>query len=284
MLAKNFTFGLIGASKTGLSIAKNLEKAGCQPKFVWNRSKTGLERARNYVDFEKFTTQINDLPHANGYIISVSDDSIQLVAKKLSETDQNLKDIVIFHTSGFHSSKSLEILQKKGAITGSLHPVISIPNIESGIDIIPETVFTCEGPAAEQLNEIGNLIGRKAIIINRKQKQYIHLSAVFINNYSTVMIAAIKNLMQDKGLDPGQTEDILKKLSKQAADTWHLPIHKALTGPIVRKDLKTIQGHIKLLDNYPDLKELYRAFGKLTADLHSAELQSIGRIFDKESK
>jgi len=284
LLAKNFSFGLIGASKTGLSIAKNLEMAGCQPKFVWNRSKTGLKRAQNYINFENYTTEIKDLTDADVYIISVSDDAIEKVSEKISGSGQILNDIVIFHTSGFHSSKTLEILQKKGAIVGSLHPVISIPNIENGIDIIPKTVFTCEGPASEQLKKIGNLIGRKAIVISRKQKQYIHLSAVFVNNYASVMIAATKNLLEEKGLDPHEAEDILKPLSLQAANTWDLSIHSALTGPIVRKDLKTIQGHIKLLDNYPDLKQLYSAFGKLTADLHSAELQSIGRIFNEESE
>lgn len=266
MAEKLKSFGLIGASRVGVSIAWNLHKNNYSPAYLWNRSYERLEKAGQYVNFDKFTTELENLPDVDLIIISVTDDAIESMAEKLARSNCNLSETLVFHNSGFHSSSILKKCDSKGAKVGSFHPVVSIPDIEKGIELIKKTVFTCEGKASIELKGIADTIGNKGIIINQEQKKYIHLSAVFVNNYYSVLIAAIKNLMDSKGFANEDCKELFLKLSQQAAATWRLPISEALTGPLARGDLKTIRGHIKLLDNYPDLQELYRKFGIVASD------------------
>lgn len=275
MSEKKFKFGLIGTSRVGTSIAWHLKKVGHTPVFVWNRSESGLDKARNYLKFQNQLTDFAELPEIDVVIISVSDDAIQPVAEKIAKHNNDLSNTLILHNSGFHSSHILQSLSKIGAQTGSLHPVISMPSIAEGIRIIPETVFTCEGEAEIELKRIADQIGRKGIIIDRKQKTYIHLAAVFVNNHVTTLIAAIKSLLEEKGVDSQDSSEILQKLSLQAANTWGQSLEKSLTGPVVRKDSETIKGHIKLLDNHPNLQEIYKKFVDLTVDLLSDDNRSL---------
>jgi len=279
-LAKKLkSFGLIGASRVGVSLAWNLKKNNFDPAYLWNRSEEGLEKAGQYVNFDKFTTEYENLPDVDLIIISVTDDAIESMAEKLARSRSDLSETLAFHNSGFHSSSILKRLASRGAKTGSLHPVVSIPDIEKGIELIPETVFTCEGKAGRELKDIADTIARKGIIINQEQKKYIHLSAVFVNNYYTALIAAIKKLMGSKGLAREDCSEIFRKLSQQAAATWDKPISQSLTGPLARGDIKTAKGHIKLLDNYPNLQELYRRFGSVTSDLYPKINDEILELF-----
>ncbi|MCF7884954.1 MAG: DUF2520 domain-containing protein [Candidatus Marinimicrobia bacterium] len=276
----HYSFGLIGASKVGISLSWHLQNKGHKPRFLWNRSKEGWHRGRKFLKFHYYTREFNSLSDVELFIISVTDDAIEEVAWNLAEASEDLTDKIIFHTSGFHSSEILRPLRLRGAKIGSLHPAVSISNIKAGIEVIPETVFTCEGDAQNELKAIADQIGKKGTIISAEQKQYLHLSAVFVNNYVTALITALKNMMQQKGISPQDSKGLLQKLSQQATESWGQSIKESLTGPIVRGDINTIKGHLKLLENYPDLEELYIKFANLAVDLYPEKLKEINETVE----
>ncbi|HPD26528.1 MAG TPA: DUF2520 domain-containing protein, partial [Candidatus Marinimicrobia bacterium] len=41
---------------------------------------------------------------------------------------------------------------------------------------------------------------------------------------------------------------------------WEKNVADALTGPLMRGDYQTIEKHLALLDDYPELKKLYQDF------------------------
>src|SRR6056297_3178178 len=135
-------FGLLGASKTGTTIAYHLWKKGWQPEFLWNRSKPHLERTLGFVPFQNSTTDISHYRrNCDLIIISVSDNAIKSVAHSFLKLYRNQAQVQIFHTSGVLDSAALLPHQN----IGSFHPVISISSIEEGIRQLPATTFTCEG-------------------------------------------------------------------------------------------------------------------------------------------
>jgi len=265
----NKTFALLGASKTGITLAHYLEKAGLEPAFLWNRSSEGIQLARKYIQFRKESTDLSQIPaDVEWIIIAVKDDAIGKVAQQLVSVFKNGDRKKVFHTSGAWDSKLLEPLQKKGCRTGSFHPLISIPDIQTGIRMIPGSVFSCEGEIRDDLLDLARLIGVTGIALNSEQKETVHLSAVFVNNYVTVMIQALKQFARAKGISDDTLKLLLERLSEQAFDNaWKKSLKDSLSGPAVRGDEKTIQKHRELLESLPELKNLYDQFLALTRQL-----------------
>ena len=257
---KMMKFALIGASKTGTSIAYHLQKNGHQPIFLWNRSKENLAKSNEYVNFENTSTSMENFPvNCDFIIISVRDDAVKTIADQFLKKWKN-QTAKIFHTSGALDSSIFGDYQN----SGSFHPVISISSIEEGIDIIPQTTFTCEGNIAEFLVQLAEEISESGIQLSKEQKQNIHLSAVFMNNYLAAMIEKIKILNKNAELDECSTEKILQSIAQQTiTKSWKNPIEETLTGPIKRGDVKTIQKHLNILQNDNLFQQLYKNFGNI---------------------
>ncbi len=269
MISSKGSFSIFGASRVGISLAYHFHRAGYSPEFVWNRSEEGLNKALRWVPFKYESTSIKDFQgKSNWIIISVSDDAIESIAQKLAESVDNLNNVNAFHTSGILSSEVLNPLKENGYRTGSFHPVLSVPDIRTGIRKMPSAVFTCEGKIQKELVVLAERIGGKGIQLTHEQKELVHVSSVFLSNYSISLIAAVKELCKKKGLSEDKTRMILKGLSEQAVENgWNKSLSDALTGPIVRGDVKTIKKHLELLDEYPDLKKLYADFGSLAVNM-----------------
>jgi len=269
MVKMNKRFALLGASKTGITLAHYLEKAGLEPAFLWNRSLKGIQLARKHIQFRKDSTDLSQIPaDVEWIIIAVKDDAIEEIVQQLLGVLKNGDGKKVFHTSGVWDSKPLKPLQKKGCRTGSFHPLISIPDIETGIRMIPGSVFSCEGEIRDDLLDLAQLIGVTGIALNSEQKETVHLGAVFVNNYVTVMIQALKQFARAKGISDDTLKQLLERLSEQASDNaWKRSLKDSLSGPAVRGDEKTIQKHRELLENSPELKKLYDQFLALTRQL-----------------
>lgn len=257
------SFCLIGASRVGISLAYHLHRIGYRPGFVWNRRSERLAQARQFVPFQNFSTEmeIGCHNHPEWIIIAVSDDAIEEVAKKLADCGQDFSAVKVFHTSGFLNSQALSSLKHKGAATGSLHPVVSVPDIPTGIKMLKNCVYTCEGALKKPLMELVNTIGGQPFQLNRRQKEVIHLSSVFLNNYVVLLINAIKQLNADNLLPPDKARAILESISRQAILIgWEKSLAEGLTGPLIRGDYKTIEKHLDLLEDFQELKRLYQGF------------------------
>ncbi|MBO8130459.1 MAG: DUF2520 domain-containing protein [Candidatus Marinimicrobia bacterium] len=262
---KKNSFALLGASKTGISISYHLSKKGYIPAFCWNRSSERLKNALKYIDFKRYSTDLKNLPQNIDFmIISISDDAIESLVQRLCKLHYDLNDIIIFHTSGAIGSKALSPLKKIGAKTGAFHPFISIPDIETGISLIPETLFTCEGDIANWLKNLAEKIGKIGIIVTEKQKLILHTVAVFLLNYTVGLATEIKKLMSTNQLEiENFREDFNKIFSNKFDSSITNNFKKEISGPILRGDYNIIKKHIEILEEYPELKSLYLLSGKI---------------------
>jgi len=269
------SFALIGASKTGIALAYHLEKAGYSPAFLWNRRQEGIDRVHGYVEFKKVSTEIELIPQdIDWIIIAVSDDAIPTVARDLSNVLKEGTGKRVFHISGAWDADLLNDLKMQHCRTGSFHPLLSVPDIETGISMVENAVFSCEGDIAGELQLLAKEIGGTGIQLTTDQKSLVHLSAVFVNNFQTVTIQALKQLALSKNISSEMLSALLKTLSRQAIDNaWTKSLSESLTGPVIRGDQKTIDKQLNQLANTPELKNLYEQYVTLTRHLLKKELE-----------
>jgi predicted short-subunit dehydrogenase-like oxidoreductase (DUF2520 family) len=272
MKGRKLTFSLIGPGKLGMTIANALIVKGYKAKSIISKTEGTIERAKSLLKAESFSTNIEDLTEIGDLLlISVPDDAIEKVAKEVSRSNSQLKQIVCLHFSGVNSSELLMSLEKKGALTGSLHPLYSFGD---RIDSVPSGVlFTYEGTAgAESIAEeiVSSLKGKK-INIDFSEKPLYHFASSLAGNMSHTLFFLASDIIENVlGQDPQQyRKEIVIYLKSVLRNIQNQSWKEALTGPVKRGDYKTIEKHMDALDKLErkDLKELYNKLIVLTRNM-----------------
>lgn len=198
----------------------------------------------------RFITDIRQLKEADIYIIAVPDDTIQELSKKLP-----LKNKLVVHTSGSVALNHLSDNNKKGVF----YPLQTFSkNAVVDFKTIPICIEANNKEDLESLKQLGSAISENIQEINSKEREQLHLSAVFVNNFVNYLYQVGSDLLLDNSL----SFDLLKPLIKETAKKMEsLNPVDSQTGPAKRNDIKTIENHLLLLEGSP-YKELYHKITK----------------------
>ena len=100
-------FGVLGSGKTGISIAYHLWQSGSEPLFLWKRFLKRIEKASQYVPFDKCTTKLDAYPGNCDFIMVSACDGVLENMINYFVTLNKINGKKIFHLSGAMSSKVL---------------------------------------------------------------------------------------------------------------------------------------------------------------------------------
>jgi predicted short-subunit dehydrogenase-like oxidoreductase (DUF2520 family) len=110
-------------------------------------------------------------------------------------------------------------------------------------------------------------ISEKLLETNSKQRKALHASAVFVCNFTNHLYTIGADICQKNNL----SFDLLKPLIKETASKIEqLPPQEAQTGPAIRNDRGTIEGHLELLDQ--NQKNIYELLTASIYNLHGKKL------------
>ena len=281
--------GFIGAGKVGVAIAHALKNKGFEVATVTDvTGEKALNRARQYLgDSVSYTdNNMEVIGTCDIVAITTQDGVIRDVVKEIHEKTERLDGKLFFHTSGAHPSSILKPLDEKGAILGSLHPLQTFPDIDSAIRVLPSTYIFIEGDerALRTLEALGKGIGHAVIPIDGKNKVYYHLCAVFVCNLLCSLLYASEEIMEKIDIPLEPFFPIINATLQNIEAKGPL---LSLTGPIVRGDSETVEGHIDALKNMKLNKQIYKALSLAALDMvkerkiHSQEtLDALQRILE----
>jgi predicted short-subunit dehydrogenase-like oxidoreductase (DUF2520 family) len=218
------------------------------------------EKLSHLLPSKKITNDISTLADADVYIISVSDDAIATVSSELQ-----FKGKLVVHTSG---STPLEVLDNKNH-RGVFYPLQTF-SAAKAVDF--STVPLClESELAEDhqmLHTLAQAISKSIYDIDSKQRQALHVAAVFVSNFVNHMYVLGSEVCAQNNIP----FDILKPLIKEVADkAASLPPLQAQTGPALRGDQKTISRHLDFLQD-EKLKEIYTLLTHSIQQTHEQKL------------
>ncbi|MEX2477518.1 MAG: DUF2520 domain-containing protein [Gracilimonas sp.] len=259
---KNSRISIIGLGQVGMTFLEVLSEKNFEITSVFNRSEIESSIQSKYPKtiFQAGLPEKND-PLGDLIFLTVSDDAISEISTQLSRKINGFDGKSIVHCSGTHSSKVLEPFQEKGATVASFHPIKAITKKTSSFNNI---WFDMEGDELllTMLEELADLFGANSFRVEPEAKPFLHASAVVASNY-LVVLADLVTKISAKGNIP---EDIaIKALSPLMENTLsnikELGVTDALTGPIARGDVQTIEKHLQSLDAEPGLSELYKKLG-----------------------
>ncbi|AXG70650.1 hypothetical protein KORDIASMS9_02893 [Kordia sp. SMS9] len=222
---------------------------------VYNRSEKALQYFKNVAT----TTSLKTLLEAAVYIIAVSDDAIASVSNKLPFTDR-----LVVHTSG---SASMHVLHKKNR-RGVFYPLQTFTKGKKvDFSTIPLCLEAREKADFTLLQTIATAIGSPSYKISSEQRRALHVSAVFVNNFSNHLYRIAHEICEANHVP----FHILHPLIQETANKINtLTPYMAQTGPAKRGDEKTINDHLAKLDT--DIhKEIYTLLTQSIAKTYGRE-------------
>lgn len=222
-------------TNAGANIIQTVRKTAEAPKKKF--SKTSIS------DFKKIKKD------ADVYVICVPDDAIAAVVKAMPD----VKGTVV-HTSGSVPMSAL----KKFKAHGVFYPLQSFSKeMKVTVNAYAICIEASSKQVAEDLMECAGGISKNAYLLNSKQREIVHLAAVFANNFSNHMFVIAKDILDEEQLP----FEILKPLILETAfKIVDVDPKDAQTGPAVRGDKKTITRHETMLKS--STAKLYRKLSK----------------------
>ena len=114
------------------------------------------------------------------------------------------------------------------------------------------------------LRHLGDHIGAKVYVIAGKDKVLYHLSAVFVCNLLSALFYSGKGLMEKINIDFEPFLPIIRATLKNIENKGPLA---ALTGPIVRGDVKTVKAHLASIEDMELHKKVYKALSEVAVQM-----------------
>jgi predicted short-subunit dehydrogenase-like oxidoreductase (DUF2520 family) len=242
------TISIIGSGNVGTHLGKAFLKAGFNIKEVWSHQQKNaalladLLHAKTCLEIGAISTDVDLI------LISVKDDYLEDVIRELPP---NILSVV--HTSG---SLEMKLLDGKAKNTGVFYPLQSFNKAEEmDLSDLPFCVEASNDNFGDQLFELGNHISGHAEYINSTQRAYLHIAAVFANNFSNYIFSMAYELAAKKNIS---FQLLLPLIRHTALRLGNEDPFMKQTGPAKRNDLNLIQKHLELLQNDPEAKEIYQ--------------------------
>jgi len=248
---------ILGSGNVGNHLVQRFEKSTDVNVIQWyNRN---LPNINSFPKSIIKTNNINNLLEADIYIIAVNDDKIREVSSKLKFNNR-----LICHTSG---SKNLKELSSKNR-RAVFYPLQTISKSSDINNIKTPFCIECENKDDTKiLEKLCNSIDSKFYNINSKQREKLHLAAVFVNNFTNQMYSIAKEITDENNID----FDILKPLILETANKINnLDPKSVQTGPAIRGDFETIKKHI---NNLTDIK--HKSVYKILSSLINKDYEKL---------
>lgn len=259
-------FSLVGAGRMGTALGRILSRSSrfrlegiiCGSLASSRRAAARIGRGRG---FSAATAAVGE---SNLVLICVPDRQIAQVARALAASDLCWKNRTVLHTSGAQDRSELSALARKGAHTGSIHPLQTLTGGQSDVRNLRGAPVFLEGDARAVRvgREIARALGGRAAVIPAEGKTAYHLCACFLSNYLVCLVSLGLDLLPNRsgrrfardwiGLFTPLLQATVANLEKGGPAG-------ALTGPISRGDSLTLKKHLDHLDKAaPELRELHR--------------------------
>lgn len=234
------TITIIGTGNVAEILGQRLFNEGFQLVSVVGRNKDRVTELAN-----KWSARIENIDSISGQFVLVC--LPDTVVKEVVEQIDNQK--IVVYTAG--SLSLSEIAHPNG---GVFYPLQTFSKSRKSINLkFPLLIEAKTSELAHVIREVGARISNVVEFCDSEKRKRIHLSAVYINNFSNHLISLGQTLAKKNQIDPQLFSDLIEETCEKLKE---LTAEEAQTGPAVRNDLVTIKSHLELLEG--DQREIYK--------------------------
>jgi predicted short-subunit dehydrogenase-like oxidoreductase (DUF2520 family) len=252
---------VVGAGRLGTTLGAAMASKGFDVAAVSCRNRPSARESARLIGGARATTSpARAAASADVVFLCLPDDALAPQVRKLASTLSDWKGKTVFHTSGILAADVLAPLKAKGALTASFHPAQTFPRKDAAPGSFRGVAFVMEGDAAavDLGRRIARRLGGRILTLQPKHKALYHAACHLASGGMTSLLDAAAFLLQEAGFNPRQAADILFPLAERTLqNVKKIGPRKALTGPVVRGDIRTVEAHLAALVREPGIRNLY---------------------------
>jgi predicted short-subunit dehydrogenase-like oxidoreductase (DUF2520 family) len=268
------TLALVGPGRAGTTIALALNVSGWQVIGVAGRAPDAPSTTSTAACLDAPPSLVSDIGRgARVVMIATPDAAIESVATACAASLE--RDALVFHLAG---SRGLDVFDalleaRPDVRVGAMHPLQSFASTSAGLGRLPGSWAAVTGdPEVEAI--AAELDLRPFRVEDSRRAQY-HAAAVVASNHVVALLGQVERMAKASGVP---FDAFAPLVIASVENAFRLRPEGALTGPISRGDLKTVQSHLEALD--PGERDAYRALAREAARLAGRRDNALDRILD----
>ena len=238
---------IIGSGNVAAVLGRKFKAAGHSIIQIFSRNAS--EATKLAYEWDTESTNYKSLINRDGevYIIAISDDAIEDVVK-----DLQLPGKVIAHTA---ASVPKEVLKEVSHHYGVFYPLQSLRKEMVDLPEIPVFFDGSDERTKKKLELLAHSIAdEKVVEAGDDARMKLHVAAVIVSNFTNHLYTLAEDYCRKEGLGFKQ---LLPLIEETAMRIKEISPKAAQTGPALRHDRETIEKHLHLLKDHPQLKNIY---------------------------
>ncbi len=268
---------MVGLGRLGGSLSIALANAGAQVVAVadtrpdaarWVTERLGLSPVDDAISVLKSG------PHV--VFLSVPDAAVEQAAARLAVGlaghPSPQAPPAVLHCSGVTSVDALSPCARAGSLTLSFHPLQTFSDAETGAALLRGAAIAVT-PGPNGGFELGCMLaeslGARPFLLPEDRRVLYHAAACVAANYLVTLEHVAERMFVEAGLPQDNALDYFLPLVRGAVENVSTRgTVAALTGPLSRGDVSTVQAHLEALRAMaPELDPVYRTLGLATLDI-----------------
>jgi predicted short-subunit dehydrogenase-like oxidoreductase (DUF2520 family) len=238
---------IIGSGNVAAVLGRKLKAAGHNIMQIMSRNASAASALAYEWDTESANYMSLLNRNADVYLIAVSDNAVKDITAGL-----HLPGKVVAHTA---ASVPIESIKNVSDHYGVFYPLQSLRKEMTTLPDIPVFYDGSDAVAKKRLEQLANSISSQpSAIAGDEQRLKLHVAAVIVNNFVNHLYTLAQEYCRKEGIDFKQLLPLIEETASRIKDVSPAQVQ---TGPAIRYDKETIQKHLDLLKEHPQLKNLY---------------------------
>lgn len=267
---------IIGAGVLGTALGRALSLRGYSIAAIASRKISSARRASKFIGYARVESDIVAAARQGRIVfITTSDGAIGQVCESIATKAGFIRDALVLHCSGIHSSDVLSPARECGAMVASMHPLQSFADVSEAVRLFRGTYFAYEGDvrADSLVRGIIRDLGGVPVKIRTDEKPLYHGAAVVVCNYLVTLFEVALRMFEEAGIRREEGRRALIPLLRgTVSNIEKLGLPRCLTGPIARGDIQTVMAHLSSITRrLPEVLDLYKLLGRMTIEVGLAK-------------
>ncbi len=238
---------IIGSGNTATVLAQLIAAAGHAIVQVWSRDFLNATELATSVNANAIHSLHEITTDADLCIVAVTDKAIETIAAQLK-----LRKKVLVHTAG---SVSINVLKNSSPNYGVLYPLQSLRKEMTAFPTIPFLVDGNSDEVKVLLYDFAKQLSGNAEFAADKQRLQMHLSAVIVSNFTNHLYVLAQDYCKQHQLSFQLLQPLISEVANRLQNEHAYDLQ---TGPARRGDEETIEKHLQLLQQHPQLFKIYQ--------------------------
>jgi predicted short-subunit dehydrogenase-like oxidoreductase (DUF2520 family) len=268
------TVALIGPGRAGTTLALGLLELGWTVTAVAGRAPDSSSTQAAAACLVSVPALVSQAGRGAALVIVATPD--RALEAAIAAAAPAVEDgALVVHLAG---SRGLDVFatlvaDRPGVRVGALHPLQSLPSATAGLERLRGSWAAVAGDP--EVTEIAHALGLRTFVLADADRVRYHTTAVVASNHVVALLGQVERLARSCGVP---FEAFAPLVLASVGNSFAFGPAEALTGPVARGDLSTVEDHLRDLD--PAERDAYRALAREAARLTGRRDTGLDRLLD----